>query len=136
MLEVIHELGLELHIIFNKGAVMVLPSNVNKASGLCAALDELELSRLNVVGVGDAENDHAFLKCCGCSAAVANAIPSLAAEVDIALPHARGEGVVELARMIAEADSRIVPPRAAWRAGGQRQRAGERSTSSRTWVAC
>ena len=110
VLEVIHELGLELHIIFNKGAVMVLPSNVNKASGLCAALDELELSRLNVVGVGDAENDHAFLKCCGCSAAVANAIPSLAAEVDIALPHARGEGVVELARMIAEADSRIVPP--------------------------
>ena len=110
VLEVIQELGLELHIIFNKGAVMVLPSNVNKASGLCAALDELELSRLNVVGVGDAENDHAFLKCCGCSAAVANAIPSLAAEVDIPLALARGEGVVELTRMIAKADSRIVPP--------------------------
>jgi HAD superfamily hydrolase (TIGR01484 family) len=110
VLEVIQELGLELHIIFNKGAVMALPSNVNKASGLCAALDELELSRLNVVGVGDAENDHAFLKCCGCSAAVANAIPSLSAEVDIPLALARGEGVVELTRMIAKADSRIVPP--------------------------
>jgi HAD superfamily hydrolase (TIGR01484 family) len=110
VLEVIQELGLELHIIFNKGAVMVLPSNVNKASGLCAALDELELSRLNVVGVGDAENDHAFLKCCGCSAAVANAIPSLAAQVDIVLTRERGDGVVDLARMIADADSRIVPP--------------------------
>jgi HAD superfamily hydrolase (TIGR01484 family) len=110
VLEVIQELGLELHIIFNKGAVMVLPSDVNKASGLCAALEELELSRHNVVGVGDAENDHAFLKCCGCGAAVANAIPSLASEVDIALTHPRGEGVIELARMIADADSRIVPP--------------------------
>jgi HAD superfamily hydrolase (TIGR01484 family) len=110
VLEVIQELGLELHIVFNKGAVMVLPSNVNKASGLCAALDELELSRLNVVGVGDAENDHAFLACCGCSAAVANAIPSIAAQADIPLRGARGEGVVELTRMIAEADSRIVPP--------------------------
>jgi HAD superfamily hydrolase (TIGR01484 family) len=110
VLEVIQELGLELHITFNKGAVMVLPSNVNKASGLTAALDELELSRLNVAGVGDAENDHAFLKCCGCSAAVANAIPSLAQEVDIRLGGARGEGVVELSRLMVELDSQIVPP--------------------------
>jgi HAD superfamily hydrolase (TIGR01484 family) len=32
VLEVIRELGLELQIIFNKGAVMVLPPGVNKAS--------------------------------------------------------------------------------------------------------
>ena len=109
VLQVIHELGLELHIVFNKGAVMVLPANVNKASGLCAALHELELSARNVVGVGDAENDHAFLECCGCSAAVANAIPSLMAQADIRLDHARGEGVVQLARMIEDGDSRIAP---------------------------
>ena len=30
----IKEQGLELEIIFNKGAVMILPSGVNKASGL------------------------------------------------------------------------------------------------------
>ena len=40
---------------------MVLPSGVNKATGLAAALSELGLSPHNVVGVGDAENDHAFL---------------------------------------------------------------------------
>ncbi|TIM24813.1 MAG: phosphoglycolate phosphatase, partial [Mesorhizobium sp.] len=34
VLEVIKDLGLELEIIFNKGAVMVLPSGVNKATGL------------------------------------------------------------------------------------------------------
>ena len=74
VLEVIRDLGLELHVIFNKGAVMILPSGVNKKSGLQAALDALCISEHNVVGVGDAENDHAFLEYCECSAAVANAL--------------------------------------------------------------
>ena len=50
VLHVIHDLGLELQVIFNKGAVMVLPSGVNKATGLASALDELGLSAHNVVG--------------------------------------------------------------------------------------
>src|SRR5262249_25029908 len=37
-LEVIRDLGLELQVIFNKDAVMVLPAGVNKATGLAAAL--------------------------------------------------------------------------------------------------
>ncbi len=53
---------------------MVLPAGVNKASGLAAALARLQLSPLNVVGIGDAENDHAFLRACGCAVAVANAL--------------------------------------------------------------
>src|SRR5437763_16329819 len=61
VLEAIHDLGLDLQVIFNKGAVMVLPSGITKASGLKAALNELSLSFHNVVGIGDAENDHAFL---------------------------------------------------------------------------
>ena len=65
VLETIRDLGLELQITFNKGAVMVLPAGVNKASGLAEAIRELELSLVNVVGVGDAENDHAFLSACG-----------------------------------------------------------------------
>ena len=77
MLEAIRDLGLELQIIFNKGAVMVLPSTVNKATGLAAALKRLKITPDSVVGVGDAENDHAFIKACGCGVAVANAIPSL-----------------------------------------------------------
>ena len=67
VLEAIRDLGLELQIIFNKGAVMVLPTGVNKALGLSAALAELGLSPHNAVGVGDAENDHAFLALCGCA---------------------------------------------------------------------
>ena len=61
VLEAVRDLALEQHIIFNKGAVMVLPSGVNKASGLKKALQHLHLSPHNVVGIGDAENDLAFL---------------------------------------------------------------------------
>jgi hydroxymethylpyrimidine pyrophosphatase-like HAD family hydrolase len=37
MLEVIRELGLEIHVIFNRGAVMALPPGINKATGLDGA---------------------------------------------------------------------------------------------------
>src|SRR5947209_3969356 len=83
ILETIRDLGLELQVIFNKDAVMVLPAGVNKATGLSAALKEIELSPHNTVGVGDAENDHAFLSLCECSAAVSNALPMLKEKADI-----------------------------------------------------
>lgn len=44
-LDAIREAGLELQIIFNKDAVMVLPSGTNKMTGLSSALRELKLSR-------------------------------------------------------------------------------------------
>ena len=103
VLEVIRDLGLELQVIFNKGAVMVLPSGINKATGLQCALDEMNVSAHNSVGVGDAENDHAFLKICECSAAVANALPAVKEKVDIVLTRTHGGGVRELiAEMLAD----------------------------------
>jgi HAD superfamily hydrolase (TIGR01484 family) len=96
VLEVIRDLGLELQVIFNKGAVMILPAGVNKASGLRAALEELNLSPHNAIGVGDAENDHAFLSICECSVAVANALPAIKTKADIVTRADHGAGVVEL----------------------------------------
>jgi HAD superfamily hydrolase (TIGR01484 family) len=96
VLQAIHDLGLELQVIFNKGSVMVLPSGVNKATGLQAALKELDLSPHNVVGVGDAENDHAFLNLCECSVAVANALPMLKGHADVVTAGDHGRGVTEL----------------------------------------
>src|ERR1700683_3727432 len=66
----IRDMGLEMQVIFNKGAVMVLPSGINKATGLQAAAAEMGLSPHDVVGVGDAENDHSFLELCGYAVAV------------------------------------------------------------------
>ena len=63
--DVIRELALPLHVIFNRRAVMVLPAGVDKATGLTAALHELGISPQAVVAVGDAENDHSFLVLCG-----------------------------------------------------------------------
>jgi len=79
VLTTIRDLGLEHQVIFNKGAVMVLPPGINKATGLGAALEHLGLSAHNVVGVGDAENDHAFMRLCECAVAVANALPMVRA---------------------------------------------------------
>ena len=111
VLDVIRELGLELHVIFNKGAVMVLPSGVNKATGLDAALAELGLSRHNVAGVGDAENDHAFLARCECAVAVANALPALKERADLVTIGERGAGVVELVDRLLESDLAELEPR-------------------------
>lgn len=110
VLESIRDLGLELQVIFNKDAVMVLPAGVNKMSGLNHALADLKLSRHNVVGVGDAENDHAFLGCCECSVAVSNAIPALKERVDWVTEGPRGEGVEQLISRLLEDDLRSLPP--------------------------
>jgi HAD superfamily hydrolase (TIGR01484 family) len=96
VLGAIRELGLELQVIFNKGAVMVLPSGVNKASGLLAALAQLGISRHNCIGVGDAENDHALLEQSELGVAVANAIPTLRQHADFTTKGERGAGVSEL----------------------------------------
>lgn len=106
VLELIRQLGLESQVIFNKGAVMILPSGINKASGLAAALKELNISRHQVVGVGDAENDHAFLEKCGLAVAVANALPSLKQRVHLVLQAERGQGVAELIHRILAEDIR------------------------------
>jgi hypothetical protein len=34
VLQALHEMGLELRLIFNRAAVMVLPAGVNKVTGL------------------------------------------------------------------------------------------------------
>ncbi len=96
-LELINEMALELQIIFNKGAVMILPTGVNKAVGLKTALTELGVSTRSTVGVGDAENDHAFLSVCECGVAVANALPPLKERADLVTAGIGSEGVAELA---------------------------------------
>ena len=110
VLQAIRDLQLEHHIIFNKGAVMVLPGGINKASGLEAALGQLGLSAHNVVGIGDAENDQAFLGACGCAVAVANALPTVKQKADLVVDD-HGRGVIELAGMLMDDDLASVRPR-------------------------
>lgn len=109
ILDAIRLSGLELQITFNKGAVMVLPTGVNKGSGLLAAAADLAIVPPSIVGVGDGENDHSFLRICGCSAAVANAVASLRSEVDIVLAGDHGDGVVALLADLQRLDADLLP---------------------------
>lgn len=100
----IHELGLDLQIIFNKHSVMVLPPAVNKATGLQVALDELGERFSAVVAVGDAENDLVMLARAACGVAVGNALPSVKERADLVVPGRAGEGVRQLADMMLDDD--------------------------------
>jgi HAD superfamily hydrolase (TIGR01484 family) len=111
VLETIRNLGLELQVIFNKGAVMVLPSGINKATGLAAALEKMGISGHNVVAVGDAENDNALLSFAEASVAVANAVPTLLERADLVTTGERGHGVVELIDRLVTNDLAELAPR-------------------------
>ncbi len=111
--DAIRDLALDLRVILNKGAMMILPRDVNKATGLEMALAELHLSPYNTVGVGDAENDEAFLEMCGYSVAVANALPALKQRADWVTSAPRGHGVIELIDRLIESDLKDVPPKPA-----------------------
>jgi Cdc6-like AAA superfamily ATPase len=104
VLETIRDLGLEFQLIFNKGAVMVLPPGINKATGLHAALNQLGLSPHNAVGIGDGENDHAFLDLCECSLAVANSLPMIKEKADFIPAGENGQGVIEIIDLLLASD--------------------------------
>ena len=110
VLQVIKQMNLDFQVIFNKGAVMVLPTGVNKASGLLHALEHLKLSAHNTVGIGDAENDLAFLATCGCAVAVANALDSVKARAQWVTPSDHGHGVVELINRLIDSDLEELNP--------------------------
>ena len=94
--EVIAELGLSWQISLNKGAVMLLPEGVDKYSGLKTALNQMNLTSEQVVGVGDGENDLPLLNLCGLSVSVANALPVLKDCSDWVMTKNSGDGVREL----------------------------------------
>ena len=75
---------------------MLLPGGVTKATGLDAALAAFGLSPRNTIGIGDAENDHAFVAYCECAVAVADAVPALRERADLVTTGPSARGVVEL----------------------------------------
>ena len=96
VLAAIRDLQMEWHVIFNKGSVMALPANVTKATGLGPALKSVGIPPERTAGIGDAENDQAFLRACGLAVAVANALPTVKEIAHVVTAGARGAGVVEL----------------------------------------
>jgi len=104
VLEAIKKSGIERQVIFNKGAVMVLPAGINKAKGLSSVLKELNFSMHNVVAIGDAENDSAMLQAAECAVVVKNALPALKETVDWVTNTDHGEGVIEMINQLLKDD--------------------------------
>jgi len=113
-MDVITDLGLDHQVVRNRGSAMILPAGVTKGTGLQAALDELGLSAHNTIAVGDAENDLALLQAAEVGAAVANAVPSLAAHADLRLGSPDGGGVAGLLTGQLLAGQQRLCPRRRW----------------------
>lgn len=106
----IRRVELPYALVFNRSRVMVLPTGVNKASGLREALRTLRLSLHNAIAIGDAENDHDLLEACEPGVAVEWGSPALARAADDDLDGVGPEAVAWFIRRAA-LDTRIAPER-------------------------
>lgn len=115
VLEIIRQLGLELKIVFNRSAVMILPAGINKAVGTKHALRKLGLSPHEIVAAGDSENDHSLLQLAECPVAVANALDAIKQVAAVVTQAPAGDGVIELIDGLIANDLREIDDRIAHR---------------------
>ena len=108
---IIDESPTPLHVSLNKAAAMYLPRGIDKGSGLAEGLRHVGIDRGSVVGFGDAENDLAFLRLCGVSVAVANALDGVKREVDVVTAEPAGDGVAAFIHALIAAHLFAAPTR-------------------------
>lgn len=99
---VLRAAGAERDLIGNKGALMVLPRGINKATGLQRALAILGGTAAETVALGDAENDLGFMALCGYSVAPANALNSVKAVADLVTAGRHGTGIAQAIAQLLE----------------------------------
>jgi hydroxymethylpyrimidine pyrophosphatase-like HAD family hydrolase len=96
LLKAIRDFRLAWHVISNRSAGTALPVEVTKATGLLRVLTDIGAAPDRTVGVGDAENDLAFLRVCGLAVAVSDASSCVQEAADVVTDGARGAGVAQL----------------------------------------
>jgi len=94
--ETIHALQIPYHVILNKNSAMVLPSGVDKGTGVATVMESMNISAHEAVVVGDGENDEHLFRVAGYRVAVANAVPELKDIADLVTTSPNGAGVAEL----------------------------------------
>ncbi len=92
-LDAVHDLQLDVQLVWNRESLMLLPGGVTKGTGVQAGFAALGISPHSAIGVGDAENDHTLLHACELGIAVANAVPALAEHADLVLAEPDGQGI-------------------------------------------
>jgi hydroxymethylpyrimidine pyrophosphatase-like HAD family hydrolase len=97
-------------VVAENGAVLYDPEERASVTIAAPALKALDIAATETIGVGDAENDHAFLRMCGLSVAVDNALPSIKESADFVTSLSRGAGDTELITLyLSGALERILP---------------------------
>ncbi len=82
----------------NKDRLMIVPSGVDKGTGLSAALKRLNLSPGRTACVGDGENDMPMFEISGLKVALANSVDELKQRADYVANGSDGEGTMEAIR--------------------------------------
>ncbi len=111
LLELIRRFGIDGQLIFNRAALMVLPSGVNKAVGVGRALDELGRSERNLIAFGDAENDIPMLLGAELGVAVRGSVPAILSIADDRISQPGGAGVAFYIRKLLDHGGIVPTPR-------------------------
>jgi hydroxymethylpyrimidine pyrophosphatase-like HAD family hydrolase len=82
-------------VVPNKDRVMLIPADVDKGSGLRAAMAHLGVEAHEVAAIGDGENDLPLIQAAGLGIAVADAVPALLEVADLCTDAPASAGVVE-----------------------------------------
>jgi hydroxymethylpyrimidine pyrophosphatase-like HAD family hydrolase len=110
LLELIRRFGLDGQLIFNRAALMILPSGINKGVGVRRALEELGRSERNMIAFGDAENDIPMLSDAEVGVAARGSVPAVLALADDRASQPGGAGVALYIRKILQSGGRVPTP--------------------------
>lgn len=112
VLEIIRRLAIDGQLIFNREALMALPSGLNKAVGVQRTLAELGRSERNLIAFGDAENDLPLLAAAEIGVAAQGSRPEIAAQADEQLSRPGGAGIARyVSRLLDQGGNAPTPAR-------------------------
>ena len=110
-LELIRRHGFDGQLVYNRGALMILPSGINKAVGIRRALEELGRSERNLIAFGDAENDIPMLSVAEVGVAARDSVPAVLALTDDRVAQRGGAGVASYVRKVLQCGGLIPTPK-------------------------
>jgi len=111
LIALVRETGADLQLVFNRAAVMLLPTGINKAVGTQRALDELGRSPRNLIAFGDAENDLPLFALTEFAVAARGSVPAVMAAADDRLRLPGAGGVADWIRALLQRGGKMPTPR-------------------------
>lgn len=109
--EAIGKLRLDCRLVRNGDTLMILPAEVDKASGVREALRRLGVSPHNLVAIGDGQNDLSLFQLAEYAVAVRNADSYAKRIAQRTTSGEHCDGFLELARDLIDSDLSYAPPK-------------------------